>query len=199
MTRCSWSESSAEMQAYHDREWGFPIDDDRRLFEKISLEGFQSGLSWSTILKKRPDFRRVFHEFDIARLAEFDDADVSRLFADTSIIRHQGKIRSVVNNARRCLDLVTERGSLAAYVWDFEPKESPMTGATECAESKALARDLKSRGWSFVGPTTMYAFMQSMGMVNDHEIHCPIRLEVDSARGNFVRPPQGAGSVHPLE
>lgn len=197
MTRCSWSLSSAEMQAYHDLEWGFPIDDDRRLFEKICLEGFQSGLSWSTILRKRADFLRVFHDFEVERLATFDEGDVTRLCADPSIIRHQGKIRSVVNNARRCLELVTERGSLAAYVWDFEPQVAPTNGATECAESKALARDLKSRGWSFVGPTTMYAFMQSMGMVNDHESHCPIRLEVDSARRNFVRPSRGSGAVHP--
>lgn len=197
MTRCAWSTSSSEMQDYHDHEWGFPIDDDRHLFEKICLEGFQSGLSWSTILKKRPDFRRVFYDFDIERLAEFDDADVSRLLEDSSIVRHQGKIRSVVNNARRCLELVEGFGSLATYVWDFEPKAAPMIGATECAESKAMARDLKSRGWSFVGPTTVYAFMQSMGMVNDHEPHCPIRLTVDSARRNFARPSRGVGSVHP--
>lgn len=193
MTRCSWSESSIEMGAYHDTEWGFPSADDRHLFEKICLEGFQSGLSWSTILKKRQDFRRVFHDFDIERLATFDDADISRLCADPSIVRHQGKIRSVVNNARRCIELVAKEGSLAAFIWAFEPTTSPVNGATQCVESKALARDLKSRGWTFVGPTTMYAFMQSLGMVNDHESDCPIRLHVDSARQVFKRPNRVVG------
>lgn len=176
------------MQAYHDTEWGFPSAQDRQLFEKVCLEGFQSGLSWATILNKRADFRRVFCEFDAVRLSTFDDDDVERLCADPSIVRHQGKIRSVINNARRFLDLVSHEGSFASYVWQFEPKVSPEFGSTQCVESVKLALDLKSRHWTFVGPTTMYALMQSLGMVNDHDQNCPIRPLVDMARQDFVRP-----------
>ena len=188
MTHCAWAISSPSMMAYHDQEWGFPTADDRRLFEKICLEGFQSGLSWSTILNKRQDFRRVFDHFDIESVAQFDDTDVLRLRLDPTIVRHEGKIRSVVNNARRCLDLIQSEGSLAAYLWKFEPIHSPAVGSTQCAESVGLAKDLKSRGWTFVGPTTMYAFMQSLGMVNDHDSDCPIKSVVDKARRAFVRP-----------
>ena len=176
------------MRSYHDTEWGFPTSDDRRLFEKISLEGFQSGLSWSTILNKREDFRRVFRDFDIARISTFDEDDIQRICSDSTIVRHQGKIRSVVNNARRYSELVTTEGSLAAYLWGFEPTAAPEMGSTQCAESKLLAKNLKSRGWTFVGPTTMYALMQSMGMVNDHDHGCPVHKSVAVARQNFVRP-----------
>lgn len=180
------------MRNYHDTEWGFPTSDDRRLFEKISLEGFQSGLSWSTILNKREDFRRVFKNFDIARIATFDEDDIQRLCSDPTIVRHQGKIRSVVNNARRYGELVTTEGSLAAYVWGFEPTAALELGSTQCAESKLLAKNLKSRGWTFVGPTTMYALMQALGMVNDHDQECPIHRSVEMARQDFVRPNDSA-------
>jgi DNA-3-methyladenine glycosylase I len=182
------------MRSYHDSEWGFPTSDDRRLFEKISLEGFQSGLSWSTILNKREDFRRVFKDFDIARIAAFNEDDIQRLCLDPTIVRHQGKIRSVVNNARRYSELVTTEGSLAAYLWGFEPTVATEVGSTQCSESKLLAKNLKSRGWTFVGPTTMYALMQSLGMVNDHDHGCPIHRTVEMARQNFVRPTDSTSS-----
>lgn len=185
------------MRAYHDTEWGFPSADDRHLFEKICLEGFQSGLSWSTILKKRADFRRVFCDFDAARVALFDDTDVLRLRLDPSIIRHEGKIRSVINNARRYQDLVASEGSLAGYLWKFEPSSMPIIGSTQCAESATLAKNLKVRGWTFVGPTTMYALMQSLGMVNDHDPACPIRPIAEVARREFMRPTIGSSPVHP--
>lgn len=188
MTRCSWAESSEVMRHYHDHEWGVPTADDRRLFEKICLEGFQSGLSWATILGKRDDFRRAFADFDVEVLADFGDEDVSRLRADPSIVRHAGKIRSTVNNARRCRELISAEGTLAGFLWRYEPPASLPTGTTRCPESEALARDLKKRGWTFVGPTTMYALMQSLGMVNDHDPGCPSRATVEEARRQFVRP-----------
>lgn len=195
--RCVWAESSATMRDYHDAEWGFPVADDRHLFEKISLEGFQSGLSWSTILGKRDDFRRVFLDFEIERVARFGARDVDRLVVDASIVRHRGKIESTVNNARRTLEVVDEFGSLAAYVWGFEPDPagrptdpSPdqVAGFVTSPESVALSRDMKRRGWTFVGPTTMYAFMQSMGLVNDHHVGCAIRSRAEAARNRFRRP-----------
>jgi DNA-3-methyladenine glycosylase I len=195
VARCWWADSAPEYRAYHDTEWGFPVDDDIRLFEKLSLEGFQAGLSWLTILRKREAFRRAFDGFAFERVAEFDDRDVERLLGDASIVRHRGKIEAVINNARRARELVSERGALAGYVWGFEPQPRPRrldrAGLRELAtsaESKALASDLKRRGWRFVGPTTVYAFMQAMGLVNDHLDGCNARIAVDRARDDFTRP-----------
>ncbi len=194
--RCSWGASTPDYAAYHDAEWGFPVTDDRRLFEKICLEGFQSGLSWLTILRKREAFRQAFAGFDAARVAEFGDDDVTRLLGDAGIVRHGGKIRSTINNARRVLDVVDEWGSLAAYVWSFETGERPDAAATlayrrentTSPESVAMAKDLKKRGFSFVGPTTVYAFMQAMGLVNDHLDGCYVRDEAEAQRAALVRP-----------
>jgi DNA-3-methyladenine glycosylase I len=188
--RCWWADSAPEYRAYHDREWGFPVADDVRLFEKLSLEGFQAGLSWLTILRKREAFRRAFAGFDFKRVARFDEHDVERLLGDASIVRHRGKIEAVINNAGRAVGLVREEGSLAAYVWRFEPPpdRAAVSLQPHTSESRALARDLKRRGWRFVGPTTVYAFMQAMGLVNDHLVGCEIRPAVDGARAEFVRP-----------
>ncbi len=189
--RCSWCGSVPEFFPYHDAEWGFPVDDDRRLFEKLSLEGFQSGLSWRTILAKRENFRTAFHGFDFDRVARFTQRDVERLLKDEGIIRHRGKIEAVINNAQRARELIEEEGSLAAYVWRYEPEPAqlgePQTMSTS-AESIALSKDLKKRGWKFVGPTTVYAFMQAMGLVNDHVGDCVIREKVAQARRKFRRP-----------
>lgn len=176
------------MLDYHDREWGYPVTDDRRLFEKLSLEAFQSGLSWRTILAKRPAFRRVFADFDIATVAGLTDGDVARLLDDAAIVRNRAKIEATVNNAQRAVELVGEWGSLATYLWSYEPEPSAPSGRSTSPESKALARDLKKRGWRFVGPTTAYAFMQAMGLVNDHELTCAIRDEVEAARHTHPRP-----------
>jgi DNA-3-methyladenine glycosylase I len=187
--RCSWGASAPEYIAYHDSEWGLPVADDVRLFEKLSLEGFQAGLSWLTILRKREAFRRAFAGFDFERVARFGERDVQRLVQDAAIIRHRGKIEAVINNAGRALELVEAEGSLAAYVWRFEPDErraSPDLAQTP--ESQALARDLKRRGWRFVGPTTVYAFMQAMGLVNDHVTGCEAGERVALARQRFQRP-----------
>jgi DNA-3-methyladenine glycosylase I len=193
--RCSWADSAPEYRAYHDREWGFPVADDVRLFEKLSLEGFQAGLSWLTILRKREGFRRAFAGFEPARVARFDDADVARLLADASIIRHRGKIEAVINNAQRALELQGQEGSLAAYVWRFEAPARPgplardeLARLAQTPDSQALAKDLKRRGWRFVGPTTVYAFMQAMGLVNDHLAGCDAWAEVERARAAFERP-----------
>jgi DNA-3-methyladenine glycosylase I len=197
VVRCFWGDSAPEYRAYHDTEWGFPVDDDRRLFEKLSLEGFQSGLSWLTILRKREAFRRAFANFEIERLARFGERDVKRLLDDASIVRHRGKIEATLNNARRAIDLVDEEGSLAAYVWRFEPdpasRPKRLTWAAllelgQTPESGAMAKDLKRRGWRFVGPTTVYAFMQAMGLVNDHVQGCAIREPVEVARAEFTPP-----------
>jgi len=189
--RCRWCASAPEFLAYHDTEWGFPVDDDRRLFEKLCLEGFQSGLSWRTILAKRENFRAAFLGFDFDRIAVFTEPDVERLMADSGIVRHRGKIAAAVNNARRAQDLVRQEGSLAAYVWRFEPKAidlaAPQTASTSTA-SVALSKDLKKRGWSFVGPTTVYAFMQAMGLINDHAEGCIVRESVARARAAFRVP-----------
>ncbi len=197
VVRCFWGDSAPEYRAYHDSEWGFPVDDDRRLFEKLSLEGFQSGLSWLTILRKREAFRRAFANFDIEQLARFGERDVKRLLDDASIVRHRGKIEATLNNAKRAVALVDEEGSLAAYVWRFEPDPSTrpkrltwkaLLELAQTPESQTMAKDLKRRGWRFVGPTTVYAFMQAMGLVNDHVEGCEIREPVDHTRAQFTPP-----------
>jgi len=189
--RCGWCAAAPEFIAYHDTEWGFPVSDDQRLFEKLSLEGFQSGLSWRTILAKRDNFRAAFHDFDFERIARFTSRDVERLLGDAGIVRHRGKIEAVVNNARRARELVRQEGSLAAFVWRYEPGAGqlaePQTASTS-AESHALSKDLKKLGWKFVGPTTVYAFMQAMGLINDHVGDCVIRAKVERARKRFSRP-----------
>jgi DNA-3-methyladenine glycosylase I len=189
--RCGWSAGAPEFVPYHDTEWGFPVADDRRLFEKLSLEGFQSGLSWRTILAKRENFRAAFAGFDIEQVARFTARDVARLLDDKGIVRHRGKIEAVVNNAQRALELVEREGSLAAFVWRYEPDAAqlaaPQTVSTSPA-SIALSKDLRKQGWKFVGPTTVYAFLQAMGVVNDHVRDCVVRAEVESARKTF-RPP----------
>jgi DNA-3-methyladenine glycosylase I len=195
--RCAWGTSTPEYVAYHDAEWGFPVVDDRRLFEKICLEGFQSGLSWLTILRKREAFRHAFAGFHPERVAAFGDDDVTRLLADAGIIRHAGKIRSAINNARCVLDVIDEHGSFAAYAWSFEPAtgDRPPSITWEwlranptSAASTAMAKDLKRRGFTFVGPTTVYAFMQAMGLVNDHVAGCCVREQAEAARSALVRP-----------
>ena len=173
LARCWWG-SGAEYSAYHDLEWGRATTDDHRLFEKLCLEGFQSGLSWLTILRKRPAFRAAFAGFDPFAVAAFDDADVSRLLADSGIVRHQGKIRSTINNANRAVEVIEEAGSLASFFWSFadRSREAPAEIASTTETSVRLAKDLKKRGFTFVGPTTVYAFMQAMGLVNDHLAGC---------------------------
>ena len=189
--RCRWCGAAPEFLAYHDTEWGFPVSDDHRLFEKLSLEGFQSGLSWRTILAKRENFRRAFCNFDFDKIANFNEGDVDRLLQDGGIVRHRGKIEAVINNARQAKELVLREGSLAAFIWRYEPdvkqNAKPQTVSTS-AESLALSKDLKKRGWKFVGPTTVYAFMQAMGLINDHVEGCVIRAEVERARKAFRRP-----------
>ena len=189
--RCAWCDSAPEFNAYHDTEWGFPVTDDRRLFKKICLEGFQSGLSWRTILTKRENFRAAFEGFDFYKLATFDDKDVERLLQDAGIIRHRGKIEAAINNAKRACEMIEREGSLAAYFWRFEPDADeiaiPQTMSTS-PTSIALSKDLKKRGWKFVGPTTVFAFMQAMGLINDHADGCFLRPEIDDIRRSFVRP-----------
>jgi DNA-3-methyladenine glycosylase I len=191
LPRCAWCRGADEYVAYHDTEWGFPVHDDRRLFEKISLEGFQSGLSWLTILRKRENFRRAFANFDFERIARFTSRDVTRLLQDSGIVRHRGKIESTINNARRCSDLVDTFGSLDRYIWGFEPASrtrpkkvtwQSLQDMAATAESRALSADLRARGWTFVGPTTLYAFMQAMGLVNDHLHGCAIRKRIEAAK-----------------
>jgi DNA-3-methyladenine glycosylase I len=196
--RCWWGGGDdLGYRAYHDDEWGMPVTDDVRLFEKLSLEGFQAGLSWLTILRKREAFRRAFAGFDFGKVARFGARDVERLLDDASIVRHRGKIESTINNARRALELVEAEGSLAAFVWRFEPEPAArparMTreALLELAQtdaSRTLARELKRRGWTFVGPTTVYAFMQAMGLVDDHLEGCDARPRVEAARRALGRP-----------
>ena len=189
--RCSWSIVTPEYVRYHDTEWGFPVVDDQRLFEKICLEGFQSGLSWRTILAKREDFRRVFHDFDYDRVATFKEKDVERLLQDASIIRHRGKIEATINNAKRTQEMIKSEGSLAVYFWSFEPDEEtlpPPQTITTSPESIAISKDLKKRGWKFVGPTTVFAFIQAMGLINDHVDGCVTREKVEKARKKLKRP-----------
>lgn len=195
--RCWWHGGDPLYLAYHDSEWGRPQADDRRLFEKLCLEGFQSGLSWLTILRKRESFRRAFAGFEPKAIARFGATDIERLLGDAGIVRHRGKIASVINNAARALELQAEAGSLAAFLWRFEPAPESRPGTLDratlatlarTAEPAALARALKDRGWTFVGPTTIYAFMQATGMVNDHLDGCCVRAEVEAARAAFTRP-----------
>ena len=189
--RCSWCNAAPEFLPYHDSEWGFPVDDDRRLFEKLSLESFQSGLSWRTILAKRDNFRAAFCNFDFDSVARFTQRDVDRLLKDEGIVRHRGKIEAVINNAARARELVKEVGSLAVFIWQYEPDPKQLAkpqSVSTSAASTALSRELKKRGWKFVGPTTAYAFMQAMGLINDHTEGCIIRAEVEQARTNFKRP-----------
>lgn len=187
--RCGWCAASPEYLAYHDREWGFPVADDRRLFEKLCLEGFQSGLSWRTILAKRENFRAAFAGFDIDRVAAFSEADAARLLQDAGIVRHRGKIAATLNNARRAQELIAAEGSIAAYVWRFEPEPPARVEVVATSPASiALSKDLKKRGWAFVGPTTIHAFMQAMGLVNDHAEGCAIRAEVERARAAFTPP-----------
>ena len=193
--RCFWGLSHPLYIPYHDTEWGFPQGDDARLFEKVSLEGFQSGLSWLTILAKRPAFRAAFAGFDVDALATFGPADVERLVLDASIVRHRGKIEATLHNARRAIELREEFGSLAAFFWSWEPERSAvgpdlatLRGRGKSELSVALSKDLKRRGWTFVGPTTCYAFLQAMGLVNDHLQGCCIRPRVEAAAAEFERP-----------
>lgn len=189
--RCAWAAGSAAMEAYHDTEWGFPVADDRRLFEKLCLEAFQSGLSWRTILDKRESLRRAFAGFDMARVAAYGPADVARLLGDASIVRNRAKIEAVIANAATALRIIAGAGSLAGLLWCFEPgpAEIPVPASVSVSRSSvALARELKRQGWRFVGPTTAFAFMQSVGMINDHVPGCVIREEVDRARAAFRRP-----------
>lgn len=182
--RCWWGAEPEIYRAYHDTEWGFAVTDDRRLFEKLCLEGFQAGLSWLTILRKREAFREAFCGFDFERIAGFDESDVERLLADPGIVRHGGKIRSVINNAARALELREEHGSLADFFWEFADRDStaPQRVPTTSPGSVALAKELKRRGWTFVGPTTVYSFMQAMGLVNDHLATCWVRQEAENSR-----------------
>ncbi|QBG47601.1 DNA-3-methyladenine glycosylase I [Verrucomicrobia bacterium S94] len=194
--RCWWGHGPDIYRKYHDEEWGRPVADDTRLFEKICLEGFQSGLSWLTILRKRENFRAAFAGFDFNRIAEFGDADITALVQNEGIIRHRGKIEATINNARRAQELVNEFGSLARYIWSWEPDsrepqigkpaDAPIPSITQT--SQQLSRDLKKRGWKFFGPTTAYAFMQAMGLVNDHLEGCAIREIVERERSAFERP-----------
>ena len=197
MKRCWWPGEDELYIRYHDEEWGRPVIDDRRLFEKICLEGFQSGLSWITILRKRDNFRKAFRNFDPAAVARFGARDVRRLLKDAGIVRHRGKIESTINNAKCALELIDEKGSLAAYFWSWEPQPAsrPLKISRDTLktmsiteQSTALSKDLKKRGWTFVGPTTCYAFMQAMGLVNDHIDDCHLRAEIDRARKRFSRP-----------
>jgi len=202
--RCRWCGDHADYQAYHDTEWGFPVDDDRQLFEKLCLEGFQSGLSWLTILRKRENFRAAFADFEFERIARWNERSVERLLKDAGIVRHRGKIEATLNNARQARALRDEFGSLASFFWSFEPDdadrpkrldEKSLLAVTQTDESRAMAKALKARGFRFFGPTTAYAFMQSMGIVNDHVGECDSRADVDHARSRFVRPrlAKGAG------
>jgi len=194
VARCWWAGTSEDYNEYHDEEWGRPVVDDIRLFEKICLEGFQSGLAWITILRKRDNFRAVFDGFDFRRVANYDEDDVTRLLGDAGIVRHQGKIRSTINNAKRAVEMVEAEGSLAAYFWRWEPdlREGDIDGAftvpATTPTSTALAKDLKRRGWTFVGPTTVYAFMQAMGLVNDHLPGCDARAVRAAERAAVDRP-----------
>ena len=196
--RCSWAGSDALYQGYHDREWGRPVIDDTRLFEKLCLEGFQAGLAWITILRKRENFRAAFEGFAIDRVAAMGEADIERLLLDAGIVRHRGKIAAAINNARRTQLIQAEFGSLAAYIWRFEPQRqgtAPLGGdiPAETEASKALSKDLRKRGFAFVGPTTCYAFMQAMGLVNDHVAGCFCRVEAEAARVGMVVPAAKGG------
>jgi DNA-3-methyladenine glycosylase I len=197
LPRCWWCVEDPLYRNYHDLEWGRPVIDDRRIFEKICLEGFQSGLSWLTILRKRDNFRKAFGSFDIPTVARFNGRSVDRLLLDAGIVRNRAKVEATINNARRCLALVDDFGSLAAYVWSFEPDGASRPRSLDrntlmrmgpAVEATAMSKDLKKRGWAFVGPTTVYASMEAMGLVNDHVDRCHVRSEVERARSSFRRP-----------
>jgi DNA-3-methyladenine glycosylase I len=197
MPRCWWCGDNPLYVDYHDKEWGRPVTEDTRLFEKICLEGFQAGLSWITILRKRENFRKAFDGFNVKKIVRYTDKDIARLLKDEGIVRHRGKIESVINNAARALELQKEFGSLAAYFWQWEPKaeerpkkfdQQALRAVTSTQSAMLLSKDLKKRGWTFVGPTTVYAFMQAMGMVNDHVETCTCRTEIESIRRSFSRP-----------
>ncbi|MEL7229234.1 MAG: DNA-3-methyladenine glycosylase I [Pseudomonadota bacterium] len=196
IVRCKWHDDKDDYRAYHDTEWGMPQDDDNRLFEKICLEGFQSGLSWLTILRKRENFRAAFADFDIPAVATFDEDDVERLVQDAGIIRHRGKIKSTINNANRALEMIEQEGSLGRWFWSFEKAANERSALVDAAVaftphnavSTDMSKQLKKRGWSFVGPTTFYAFMQAMGIINDHIEGCAFREQVEQARAAFIRP-----------
>jgi DNA-3-methyladenine glycosylase I len=204
VVRCWWGGSTPDYQRYHDGEWGMPVTRDVRLFEKICLEGFQSGLSWITILRKRPAFRRAFDGFDFRKIACYDARRVNTLLQDAGIVRHRGKIESTINNAQRAQELVAEFGSLSAFFWGFEPgpavrprrlTRDALMAMPKTAESAALSKELKRRGWTFVGPTTVYAFMQAMGLVNDHIEGCHARPAVEKARNALSRPRPRAATI----
>jgi len=195
VARCWWGDSSDLYRSYHDTEWGRPISDDRRLFEKLSLEGFMSGLSWLTILRKRENFRAAFQGFDPSAIARFTTRDIARLMRDEGIVRNRAKIEATINNARRLGDLVAEFGTFAAYAWRFEPKprsrrleQAELMALGTSSEAAAMSKDLRKRGWGFVGPTTVYSFMQAMGLVNDHLRGCAAGVEVERLRRSFTRP-----------
>jgi DNA-3-methyladenine glycosylase I len=189
LARCAWGHGPADYRHYHDSEWGFPITDDVALFEKLALEGFQAGLSWLTILRKRENFRAAFDGFAFARVAGYGDDDVARLLGDAGIVRHRGKIEAVINNAGCALEMVAAEGSLAALLWRYEPSHTDQVRLqSESEASRALAKELKRRGWRFVGPTTVHSFMQAMGLVNEHAEACHTRAEVDAARSSCLRP-----------
>ena len=193
LPRCGWCAGAPEFVPYHDHEWRFPVDNDQRLFEKICLESFQSGLSWRTILNKRDNFRAAFAQFNFNKVAQFNQADIERLLQDAGIVRHRGKIEAVINNAKCAQALVEEAGSLAAFFWQFEAKtdaERIPQSQTTTVESIALAKALKQRGWKFVGPTTAFAFIQAMGLINDHTPECITRSKVIAARAAFTPPPK---------
>lgn len=188
--RCDWCSVTPEFFPYHDKEWGFPVKDDQRLFEKICLESFQSGLSWRTILAKRENFRKAFKNFDFNKVARFNENDIQRLLKNEGIVRHRGKIEAVINNAKKAKEMVKQEGSLASFFWSYEPtgKQPAPQSVSTSPESVALSKELKKRGWKFVGPTTVFAFMQAMGLVNDHVKRCDIHAKVESARNKFKRP-----------
>jgi len=191
MVRCLWPGMDKFYMEYHDTEWGVPVGDDDALFERICLEGFQSGLSWITILRKRKNFRQAFQNFNIEKVAGFDDKDFERLINDEGIIRHKGKIQATVSNAQRAIEIIDEKGSLASYLWSWEPDEETKEGESNrslSATSEALSKDLKARGWSWVGPTTIYSFMQAIGMVNDHSKKCHSWERIENMRTEFIRP-----------
>ena len=189
--RCEWASSAPDFPHYHDNEWGFPVDNDQRLFEKLCLETFQSGLSWRTILSKRDNFRLAFENFDFHKVAQFGEKEIAELLNNEGIVRNKRKILAVINNAQRAIEMIEKESSLAAFIWRYEPNETtlpPPETQTTCTESIALSKELKKRGWQFVGPTTLYAFMQSMGLINDHAENCFMREEIAQARKEFVRP-----------
>ncbi len=197
IARCLWAGNATDYLAYHDEEWGMPVADDQKIFEKICLEGFQSGLSWLTILRKRENFRSAFADFDYHKISKFDKQDIHRLLTDKGIVRHRGKIVSTINNAKRAVEMVEEFGALGSFFWKHEPnaKMRPkkldyktLQTLNKTQESNLLATDLKKLGWTFVGPITAYAFMQAIGMVNDHVEGCEYRNQVEQARKNFQRP-----------